>query len=88
MSIISACILLFMVMDPFGNTPLFLRVLKTVPKEKQKRPDCNRTANGTYPDGNFRRNVSTRDSCISWLASLGYPANKSFDYFAKKVLTP
>jgi multiple antibiotic resistance protein len=37
MSIISACILLFMVMDPFGNTPLFLSVLKTVPKERRKK---------------------------------------------------
>lgn len=37
MSIISACILLFMVMDPFGNTPFFLSVLKTLPKERQKR---------------------------------------------------
>jgi multiple antibiotic resistance protein len=37
MSIISACLLLFMVMDPFGNTPFFLSVLKTVPKERRKR---------------------------------------------------
>jgi multiple antibiotic resistance protein len=37
MSIISACILLFVVMDPFGNTPFFLSVLKTVPKERRKR---------------------------------------------------
>ncbi len=37
MSIISACILLFFVMDPFGNTPFFLSVLKTLPKERQKR---------------------------------------------------
>ena len=37
MSVISACILLFMVMDPFGNTPFFLSILKTFPKERQKR---------------------------------------------------
>ena len=37
MPIISACILLFLVMDPFGNIPFFLSVLKTVPKEKRKR---------------------------------------------------
>ena len=37
MSIISAYILLLMVMDPFGNTPLFLSVLKVVPEEKRKR---------------------------------------------------
>ncbi len=37
MSVISACILLFMVMDPFGNIPFFLSVLKTVPKERRKR---------------------------------------------------
>ena len=37
MSIISACILLFMVMDPFGNMPFFLSVLKAVPQERQRR---------------------------------------------------
>ena len=37
MPIISACILLFLVMDPFGNIPFFLSVLKTVPREKRKR---------------------------------------------------
>lgn len=37
MSVISACILLFMVMDPFGNIPFFLSVLKTVPEERRKK---------------------------------------------------
>jgi multiple antibiotic resistance protein len=37
MSVISACILLFMVMDPFGNIPFFLSVLKTVPEERRRR---------------------------------------------------
>jgi multiple antibiotic resistance protein len=37
MSILSACILLFLVMDPFGNIPFFLSVLKTIPKERRKR---------------------------------------------------
>ncbi len=37
MSVVSASILLFIVMDPFGNMPLFLSVLKTVPEERQQR---------------------------------------------------
>lgn len=37
MSIISATILLFLVMDPFGNIPLFLGALKTVPEEKRTK---------------------------------------------------
>jgi MarC family membrane protein len=37
MSLISASILLFMVMDPFGNIPFFLCVLEQVPIEKQRR---------------------------------------------------
>jgi len=37
MSVISAGILLFMVMDPFGNTPLFLSVLEAVPMERRRR---------------------------------------------------
>lgn len=37
MSIISASILLFMVMDPFGNMPLFVSVLHTVPPQRRLR---------------------------------------------------
>ncbi len=37
MSIISAAILLFAVMDPFGNMPLFVSVLETLPPERRKR---------------------------------------------------
>ena len=37
MSFLSASILLFLVMDPFGNMPLFLCVLKEVPPEKRQR---------------------------------------------------
>ena len=37
MSVISATILLFMVMDPFGNIPLFLGVLDAVPMERRRR---------------------------------------------------
>jgi len=37
MSCLSAGILLFMVMDPFGNMPLFLSVLKAVPMERRQR---------------------------------------------------
>ena len=36
MSVVSAGILLFLVMDPFGNIPVFLCVLKAVPE--QRRP--------------------------------------------------
>ena len=35
MSIVSAGILLFLVMDPFGNIPVFLCVLKAVPVERR-----------------------------------------------------
>ncbi len=37
MSVFSAAILLFMVMDPFGNTPLFASVLNTVPTDRHRR---------------------------------------------------
>jgi MarC family membrane protein len=37
MTLISATILLFMVLDPFGNIPLFLSVLAVVPKQKRRR---------------------------------------------------
>jgi len=36
-TVISAGILLFLVMDPFGNIPLFLSVLSTVPAERRRR---------------------------------------------------
>lgn len=37
MSFLSAGILLFLVMDPFGNVPLFLCVLREVPMKKRQR---------------------------------------------------
>ncbi len=37
MSLLSATVLLFMVMDPFGNAPLFLCVLQGVPAERRQR---------------------------------------------------
>ena len=37
MSFFSAAILLFLVMDPFGNVPFFLCVLKEVPRKKRQR---------------------------------------------------
>lgn len=37
MSVLSASILLFMVMDPFGNIPLFLSALNQAPTERHKR---------------------------------------------------
>jgi multiple antibiotic resistance protein len=37
MTIISAAILLFMVMDPFGNIPFFLCVLDDVPAERRQK---------------------------------------------------
>ena len=35
MSIIEASILIFLVMDPLGNIPMFLVILKNVKKEKR-----------------------------------------------------
>jgi len=35
-SVVSAAILLFLVMDPFGNIPVFLCVLRTVPAERRR----------------------------------------------------
>lgn len=37
MTIVSAAILLFVVMDPFGNMPLFLSVLDAVPAERRRK---------------------------------------------------
>ncbi len=37
MSVISASILLFVVIDPFGNVPFFLSVLDAVPVERRRR---------------------------------------------------
>ncbi len=37
MSLLSASILLFLVMDPFGNAPVFLLLLKGVPLDKRQR---------------------------------------------------
>ncbi len=37
MDVLSAIVTLFLVMDPLGNVPLFLSVLKTVPPERRQR---------------------------------------------------
>ena len=37
MTFVSAAVLLFLVMDPLGNIPLFLSALKQVPPERQRR---------------------------------------------------
>ena len=37
MSFVSAAVLLFLVMDPLGNVPLFLSALKQVPPERQRK---------------------------------------------------
>lgn len=37
MDVLSASVTLFLVMDPLGNVPLFLSVLKTVPPERRRR---------------------------------------------------
>ena len=37
MTLISAAILLFLVMDPLGNLPMFVAALKHVPPERQRR---------------------------------------------------
>jgi multiple antibiotic resistance protein len=37
MTLISAALLLFLVMDPLGNIPFFLAALRTVPPERQQR---------------------------------------------------
>jgi multiple antibiotic resistance protein len=37
MDLVSAATLLFLVMDPLGNIPVFLSVLETVPKERRTR---------------------------------------------------
>lgn len=36
MTFVSAAVLLFLVMDPLGNVPLFLSALRTVPPERQR----------------------------------------------------
>ena len=37
MTIFSAALLLFLVMDPFGNVPLFLSVLNPIAAERRRR---------------------------------------------------
>lgn len=37
MSILSASILIFLVMDPFGNSPVFLSILKGVPPQRRQK---------------------------------------------------
>ncbi len=37
MSFLSATVLLFLVMDPFGNVPIFLCILREMPAESRKR---------------------------------------------------
>jgi multiple antibiotic resistance protein len=36
MTVVTAALLLFMVMDPFGNVPVFVSVLKNVPPERRR----------------------------------------------------
>lgn len=35
--LISAIVTLFLIMDPLGNVPIFLSVLKSVPQERRRR---------------------------------------------------
>ena len=35
--LISAVVTLFLIMDPLGNVPVFLSVLKNVPQERRRR---------------------------------------------------
>jgi MarC family membrane protein len=37
MSILSASVLIFLVMDPFGNSPIFLSVLKELPPQRRQK---------------------------------------------------
>lgn len=37
MTLVSAFVLLFLVMDPFGNVPMFLSALQPVPSERRRR---------------------------------------------------
>ena len=37
MTILSAAVMLFLIMDPLGNLPIFLSVLKSVPEERRQR---------------------------------------------------
>jgi len=37
MSILSAAVMLFLIMDPLGNLPIFLSVLKSVPEERRQK---------------------------------------------------
>ncbi len=37
MTILSAAVMLFLIMDPLGNLPVFLSVLKSVPEERRQR---------------------------------------------------
>ena len=36
MEMISAALLLFLIMDPLGNIPVFLSLLKPLPKQRQR----------------------------------------------------
>ncbi|MBP6299572.1 MAG: hypothetical protein KA365_04105, partial [Arenimonas sp.] len=36
MEMISAALLLFLIMDPLGNIPVFLSLLKPLPKKRQR----------------------------------------------------
>ncbi|MGH9391668.1 MAG: MarC family protein, partial [Vicinamibacteria bacterium] len=37
MTIFSAAVLLFLVLDPFGNIPFFIAALQNVPRDRHKR---------------------------------------------------
>ena len=37
MTVLSAILLLFLIMDPIGNVPLFLSILKNIPIERRRK---------------------------------------------------
>src|SRR5690606_8550950 len=37
MTIVSAALLLFLILDPLGNIPIFLGLLRTLPPERQRK---------------------------------------------------
>jgi len=36
-TVLSAILLLFLIMDPIGNVPLFLSILKNIPIERRRK---------------------------------------------------
>ncbi|MUG03762.1 hypothetical protein ECC01_22675, partial [Bacillus tequilensis] len=37
MTVVSAALLLFLILDPLGNIPIFLGLLRTLPPERQRK---------------------------------------------------